>query len=122
MGLFSNDKKDAAEGTLRAEHDRLDALAVDALAGEVLARAFGPETGNVRNRVAVRDIYAKFDPTGTGLFPGLDRDLVVSVQYLVEEGLQHLTHASLLVQGASGSDYAQSEFHLSRAGRRHLGY
>jgi len=122
MGLFSrDDKKDDARDRLQAEHDRLDALTLDELAGEILARVFGPDSGNARHRVPIRDIYAVYDPSGTGSFPGLDIQLALAVKYLVEEGLQQLTLGGVLVQGGYQSDTSSSEFHLTRAGRQRIG-
>lgn len=122
VGLFSkDDKKDPAGDRLQAEHDRLDALTLDELAGEILHRAFGPATGNGLHRVPIRDIHALYDPSGTGSFPGLDLKLATAVRFLVEEGLQHLEHAGLVVQGGYDGGGSSSEFHLSRAGRLRVG-
>ena len=96
-------------------------LSLDQLAGELLVRVFGPESGNARHRVPIRDIYALYDPSGTGSFPGLDIQLALAVKFLVEEGLQQLTLAGVLVQGGYHSDTSSSEFHLTRVGRRRMG-
>ena len=122
MGLFAKDvRQDASADALRTERDRLDGLTMEALAGEILTRVFGPGTGNERHRVPIRDIYAVYDPSGTGSFPGLELQVVLSVQFLIEEGLQHLTHAGVLVQGGFRSDTSPTEFHLSRVGRIRVG-
>jgi hypothetical protein len=125
MGRFGrgddNDGKGEGTAALHATRDRLAALPLAELADEILWQTFGPGTGNEWQRLPIADVYKRFDPTGSGNFPGLPQPLVLEVQYLIEEGLQQLEHGALIVQGVLGSNYSSAAFHLTRAGATRLG-
>jgi hypothetical protein len=105
---------------LRAELARLDGLAPDDLADEVLRRVFGPGGRAEDGAVPAEEAVVPFDPRGTGLFPGMPKDLREAYRDLVEEGVQRLEHRGLLVVRITGREQTKVALRLTRAGRRAL--
>jgi hypothetical protein len=93
---------------MRAEIARLDAMALEQLATEVMIAGFGPDgpgapglPGTVEDvtttdfsRVGVNDIARRFSPVLPGR--GVSNDLVRTLMNLVAEGLQVLENAALV--------------------------
>jgi hypothetical protein len=105
---------------LRAELARLDALSPDDLADEVLRRVFGPGGQAEDGVVSSWRVVMPFDPRGTGLYPGMPKDLREAFRELVEEGLQRLEHRELVLVRVTGRDQTDVDVRLTRAGRRAL--
>ena len=61
-----------------------------------------------------------FDPRGTGLFPGMPKDLREGYRELVEEGVQRLEHRGLVLVRITGREQTKVALRLTRAGRRAL--
>jgi hypothetical protein len=122
MGLFGGGGRRARdELELRAELDRLDGLSLDDLALEVLTRVFGEGGQAGRDgTVPFWRITMPFDPWGTGLFPGMPKDLREGHRELVEEGLQRLEARGLVFVRITGRDQTDVDLRLTRAGRRAL--
>lgn len=122
MGLFGrSERREHDEAEQRAELARLDAMSLDDLASEVLRRVFG-EGGQMTKdgTVPFWRITMPFDPRGTGLFPGMPKDLREGYRELVEEGLQRLESRGLVFIRVTGRDQTDVDLRLTRAGRRAL--
>ncbi len=109
------------EADLRAELARLDGLSPDDLADEVLRRVFAPDGRPRDGTVPADEAVVPFDPRGTGLFPGMPRELREAHRELVEEGIQHLEHRGLVLVRITGREQTKVVLRLTRAGRRALG-
>jgi hypothetical protein len=122
MGLFGGGgrrERDALE--LRTELERLERLSLDDLAAEVLLRVFG-EGGQMRDdgTVPFWRVTMPFDPRGTGLFPGMPREVRDGFRDLVEEGIGRLESRDLVFRRITGRDQTDVDLRLTRAGRRAL--
>jgi hypothetical protein len=119
--LGGGGRRERDEMELRAELARLDALPLDDLADEVLRRVFGPD-GRARDGVVpAEEAVVPFDPRGTGLFPGMPKDIREGHRELVEEGVQRLEQRGLVLVRVTGRDQTKVALRLTRAGRRALG-
>jgi hypothetical protein len=121
VGRFGGGERRARdEQELRAELARLDGLSPDDLADEVLRRVFGPGGPAGDGVVPAEQAVVAFDPRGTGLFPGMPKDLREGYRELVEEGVQRLEHRGLVLVRISGREQTRVALRLTRAGRRAL--
>ena len=121
MGIFGGrDKADDAKAALAATAERLGALSLDELADELLRTTFGPGTPGDGHELPLPDVLKPFDPTGSGHFAGLPHELWRDVVWIVEEGLQHLEHRSLIVVGVTGGSQTYTSYRATRAGRAAL--
>lgn len=119
MGLFGNsDEKQRDNEALAAEVMRLDALPYEALAAEVLQRAFGPGGPAAGGGAQPYELVATFKPSDR-IF-GLDAQVENAMSDLVHEALHLLYRAGLVRWSFSGGDHASMTWELSRAGRRAL--
>jgi hypothetical protein len=122
VGLFGGGgRRERDEVELRAELARLDALDLDDLADEVLQRVFGPGGRGEDGSIPAWELTRPFDPWGTGLFPGMPKDLREAYRELVEEGVQRLEHRGLVLVRITGRDQTDVDVRVTRAGRRALG-
>jgi hypothetical protein len=120
MGLFGgDDKKDAETAALAAELERIQALPLDRLAEEIMSKVWGRggtqdayENENVS--LQLYDVAKPFNPTES-IF-GVDLTPLNEIQQLLEEALQLLQHARLVVPTFSGGDHATMYFRPTRAG------
>jgi hypothetical protein len=108
MALFGGKGDQSTEvGELDQEIERLDRLALPALAAEVMGKAFGPGAEsedpeeevtiggpNVGAGATVEDIAIGMAPGGTT--KGADERTRLRLQRLVAEGVQALEHAALI--------------------------
>jgi hypothetical protein len=121
VGRFGGgERREREELDLRAELARLEALSPDDLADEVLRRIFGPGGQAKDGVVSSWRVVMPFDPRGTGLYPGMPKDLREGFRELVEEGLQRLEHRELVLVRVTGRDQTDVDVRLTRAGRRAL--
>lgn len=120
MGLFGgDDKKDAETAALAAERERIEALPLDQLAEEVMVKVWGrggTQDAYENENVAVQlyDVAKPFNPTES-IF-GVDLTPLNEIQQVLEEALQLLQHARLVVPSFSGGDHASMYFRPTRAG------
>lgn len=133
MGLFGGGKdrtddtvKKSSKESMRTELDstceRLRSMPLDALADHLLRSTFGPGGPGEGHEIRLPDLMAPYDPTGHGIFPGLPVESARELTWLVEEGLQQLEHAGLLIIGTSRSGtYIDPTYRLTRAGRLAIG-
>jgi hypothetical protein len=119
MGLFRSDEEKATERAAAAEQlARIEAMALEDLAAELLVKGWG--------RGGPADAYEKEQGDMglevedlTGLVAG---DVVagtaegVAIYEAVEEALQLLEHARLVVFRVTGSDYVHAYYRPTRAG------
>jgi hypothetical protein len=98
----------------------IEALALDDLALDVLARVFGPEGPAEDGAATFERALAPYDPTGSGIFPGIEGETRDAIRGVVEEGVQRLEHAGLVLVRISGRDLTTATIRLTRAGRRAL--
>jgi hypothetical protein len=120
MPLFgSDDKKEAREAALRAEVERLAALPLPELAAEIMVKGYGPGGPGAESPPTLHELMKPYDPTGKGLIVmAIDRELGEQLFGLVEEAVQQLEHAGLLVQDSRGLDHLESfRYRPTRAGR-----
>jgi hypothetical protein len=108
MALFGGrGDREAEEGVLDAEVERLDRLSLPALAAEVMGKAFGPGAEwedpeeevtvggpNVDAGATVGAIAAVMAPDGSSR--GSDERSLLRLRRLVAEGVQALEHAALV--------------------------
>lgn len=121
MSLFGSDEKKEAHGAqVRAEVERLGALPLPQLAQEVMARVYGPDGPGASGSADYQETLKPFDPTDTGIFPGVDKELQVPLEELVQEGMQQLTNSALVVVPLRGGDITRPRYRLTRAGRAAL--
>ncbi len=123
MGIFG--RKDDPDGggpeaELSATAARLAALTLDELADELLRGTFGPGAPGEGQVMSTPAILKPYDPTGSGHFAGLPHTMWREVEWLVEEGLQHLEHRGLVVMSVTGGSNTYMSFRTSRAGVAHL--
>jgi hypothetical protein len=134
MGLFGGAKDRADEATkpsgkqamlaeLEATCVRLRAMPLQELADHLLRSTFGPGAPGDGQVITLADLMSPYDPTGHhGIFPGLPIELSREVTWLVEEGLQQLERAGLLIVSTTRSgSYIDPTYRLTRAGRREVG-
>ncbi len=117
MALFGSEARGAK---VRAETERLGALALPQLAQEVMVRVYardGPGAGGSAN---YEDTLKPF--TDLGIFSGVDKELRVLLEELVQEGMQQLMNSALVVVSRPFSvDLTQPpRYRLTRAGRAAL--
>ncbi len=121
MALFGSDEKEEARGAkVRAETERLAALPLPQLAQEVMVRVYAPDGPGAGGSADYQDTLKPFDPTDTGIFPGVGKELRVPLEELVQEGMQQLTNSALVVVPLQGGDIARPRYRLTRAGRAAL--
>lgn len=117
MGLFGkNDDKQRDNEALAAEVMRLDALPYEALAAEVLQRAFGADGPGASAGLQSYEIIAAINPS-TRIF-GMDAEAENALSDLVHEAIHVLYRAGLVRWSFSGGDHASMTWELSRAGVR----
>lgn len=122
MGLLrGGERRERDETDLRAEFARLDNLSIDELADEVLRRVFGTGGRAHDGVVPADEAVGPFDPSGTGLLPGMPKSLREAYRDLVEEGVQRLEHRGLVLVRVTGREQTKVALRLTRAGRRALG-
>jgi hypothetical protein len=121
MSLFGSDEKKEARGAeVRAEVERLGALSLPQLAQEVMVRVYGPGGPGAVGSADYQETMKPFDPTGTGIFPGVAEELRVPLEELLQEGMQQLMNSALVVAPLRGGDIARPRYRLTRAGRAAL--
>jgi hypothetical protein len=133
MGLFGGGKeradespkqsgKEAMLAELEATSERLGAMSLHDLADHLLRSTFGPGSPGDGHLLTLPDLMAPYDPTGhKGIFPGLPIELSREVTWLVEEGLQQLEQAGLIIVSTTRSgSYTDPTYRLTRAGRLKL--
>ena len=121
MPLFGSDATRQAHGaSVRADIERLGALPLPQLAQEVMVRVFGPGGPGAGGSADYQETLKPFDPTDTGIFPGVAEELQVPLVELVEEGMQQLTNSALVVVPLRGGDIMRPRYRLTRAGRAAL--
>jgi len=118
MALFGSEARGAK---VRAETERLGALALPQLAQEVMVRVYardGPGAGGSAN---YPDTLKPFGLriTDTGIFSGVDKELRVLLEELVQEGMQQLMNSALVVVWLR-FDLTGPRYRLTRAGRAAL--
>lgn len=122
MSLFSSDEeKDARSAEVRAEVERLGPLPLPQLAQEVMIRVYGSGGPGAGGSADYQETLKPFDPTDTGIFPGVDEELKMSLEELVQEGMQQLTNSALVVMPLRGGDITRPRYRLTRTGRAALG-
>ena len=73
MPLFGSDELREARGArVRAEVERLEGLPLPQLAREIMGRVYGPGGPGAGGSADYQETLKPFDPTGTGIFPGVD--------------------------------------------------
>ena len=121
MPLFgSNEEKQARDAEVRAEIEHLGALPLPQLAQEVMVRVYGSDGPGAGGSADYQETLKPFDPTDTGLFPGVAKELRVPLEELVEEGMQQLTNSALVVVPLRGGDITRPRYRLTRTGRAAL--
>jgi hypothetical protein len=121
MAIFGSDEKKEARGAqVRAEAERLGVLALPQLAQEVMVRVYGPDGPGAGGSADYQETLKPFDPTDTGIFPGVEKELRVSLEELVQEGMQQLMNSALVVVPLQGGDITRPRYRLTRAGRAAL--
>jgi hypothetical protein len=118
MPLFGSDeKREALDAAVRGWLEHLGPMALPELAQEVMLRVYGAGGPGAGGSADYQGTLKPFDPTGTGIFPGVDEQLKVFLEELVQEGMQQLTNAALVVVPLRGGDIARPQYRLTRAGR-----
>jgi len=121
MPLFGSDETREAHGAeVRTEIERLGALPLPQLAQEVMVRVYGPHGPGAGGSADYQETLKPFDPTDTGIFPGVDDELRVPLEELIQEGMQQLTNSALVVVPLRGGDITRPRYRLTRAGRAAL--
>ena len=121
MSLFGSDERKKTRGAeVRAEVDRLGALSLPQLAQEVMVRVYGTGAPGAAGSADYQETLKPFDPTDTGIFPGVAEELRVELEELVQEGMQQLTNSALVVAPLRGGDITRPRYRLTRAGRAAL--
>jgi hypothetical protein len=121
MPLFGGGgEREAYAAAVRAELERLGPLPLPQLAQEVMVRVYGPGGPGQAGSADYQETLKPFDPTGTGIFPGVDEQLKTWLEELVQEGMQQLTNSALVVVPLRGGDIARPRYRLTRAGRAAL--
>jgi len=121
MSLFGSDeKKEARSAEVRAEIERLGSLPLPQLAQEVMIRVYGSGGPGAGGSADYQETLKPFDPTDTGIFPGVDEELRVLLEELVQEGMQQLTNSALVVVPFRGGDITRPRYRLPRTGRAAL--
>jgi hypothetical protein len=113
----------AAHAAALAEVERLEALPLMQLAGEIMTRGFGPggpgasRPGVVYGRkvISVYAIARTFDPD-----PLRDRELEERLNVLIAEGVQALEHGALVFLSSADQGLDRSQYALTRLGRSAL--
>jgi len=81
-----------------------------------MVRVYGLGGPGQGGSAGYQEILKPFDPTGTGIFPGVDDQLKTPLEQLVQEGMQQLTNSALVVVPVGGGDIARPIYRLTRAG------
>lgn len=120
MSLFGGDaKKTEGHDALAAERMRLEGMPLADLAAEVMTRTWGPggpagtgesETGEL----TMLHIVKQFNPDGRVF--GVDHAAVGAIQSVVEEAVQRLEHAELVVIRYRGGSSSTLSYRPTRAG------
>jgi hypothetical protein len=121
MGLFGGSKSDEARTQLDATAARLSAMSRADVADELLRTTFGPGARGEGNIVAMPEILAPYDPTGSGHFAGMPLETYREIQWIIEEALQHLEHQGLVVMSVAGTTHTYTCFRATLTGRNRLG-
>ena len=120
MGLFGSDEKEKAESAaLAAELERLQATSLPAVAEEIMTRTWGhggpaDAYANATTAIDYDEIEKLFNPTDQ-IF-GVDLSPLLGITEILEEALQLLEHARLVVMRVSGSDHVSVHWRATRAG------
>ena len=85
-----------------------------------MARVYGPGGPGAGGSADYQGTLKPFDPTDTGIFPGVDKELRVPLEELVQEGMQQLMNSALVVVPLEGGDITRPRYRLTRAGRAAL--
>jgi hypothetical protein len=122
MPLFG-DRHPEDDDALRAEVDRMSALTLPQLAGEVMTKGFGPGGPGADGAWALpNDVAGAFIPADSSR--GLDQSLLDAVYQVAVEGIQVLEHACLVrlqFSGAGGHNASyQVTYTATRMGRAAL--
>ena len=104
---------------VRAETERLGALALPQLAQEVMVRVYAPDGPGAGGSANYPDTLKPFDIKDYGIFSGVDKELRVPLEELVQEGMQQLMNSALVVVWLR-SDLTGPRYRLTRAGRAAL--
>ena len=116
MPLFGGQEREAHAAAVHAEIERLGPLPLPQLGQEVMVRVYGPGGPGHGGSAGYQDLLKPFDPTGTGIFPGVDDRLKAPLEQLVQEGMQQLTNSALVVVPLGGGDIVRPIYRLTRAG------
>ena len=121
MGLFgSEEKRDGQEDASVAEQARIESMPLPVLAEEILVRAWGrggPGDAYEKSSTAISyyEIENLYRPdAGGGIFGA--SPVPTGIGELLEEALQMLEHARLVVFRVSGGDIVKVEYRPTRAG------
>jgi hypothetical protein len=121
MALFGSKARGAK---VRAETERLGALALPQLAQEVMVRVYAPDGPGAGGSANYPDTLKPFGLRSTdfGIFSGVDKELRVLLEELVQEGMQQLMNSALVVVSRPFHvDLTQQpRYRLTRAGRAAL--
>jgi len=117
MSLFGSDeKKEARAAEVRKEIERLGALRCRNSPRRSWSGFTGPMAPGKGGRRNYQETLSPFDPTDTGIFPGVDKELRVPLEELIQEGMQELTNSALVVVPFRGGDITNPRYRLTRAG------
>ena len=116
MALFGSEARGAK---VRAETERLGALALPQLAQEVMVRVYAPDGPGAGGSANYPATLKPFDITDKGIFSGVDKELRVPLEELVQEGMQQLMNSALVVVWLR-FDLTGPRYRLTRAGRAAL--
>ena len=118
MALFGSEVRGAK---VRAETERLGALALPQLAQEVMVRVYAPDGPGAGGSANYPATLKPFDITDKGIFSGVDKELRVPLEELVQEGMQQLMNSALVVvTGPFDVEFTGPHYRLTRAGRAAL--
>jgi len=107
---------------VRAETERLGALALPQLAQEVMVRVYAPDGPGAGGSANYPGMLKPFDIKDYGIFSGVDKELRVLLEELVQEGMQQLMNSALVVVSRPFDvDLTlKPRYRLTRAGRAAL--
>jgi hypothetical protein len=125
VSLFGSDEKEQREdGALAAEFERIERMPLAQLGEEVMVRAWGhggPGDAHAKERgktgLALWQIQELFGVSGASLF-GSPSGQPTAIVDVLEEALQVLEHAGLVLLRVGGGDIIKAEFRPTRAGLR----
>lgn len=125
MALFGSDeKKEAEEQSIAEERERIESMPLTALAEEILVKVWGrggPADAYEKSDTAIafHEIEKLYGPelsiSNVNVF-GSDSEPMIGITELLEEALQMLEHAKLVVFRVSGGDIVKVQYRPTRAG------